>query len=304
LSPPTADPASGIPSELPDGIRPGGRYAQWRPAVPRYVVCDVDGTLVGPSAHASAEVTEAVERAQRAGIRVGFATGRMRRAVEPLYEQLAARGPHLLHNGAEVRADGRTVASLTLTPAQIDRLLAIAHDRDDAYLEVYTEDAYHVSAFDERARPHWELLGSSPASVLTSARDLDGAPALKATYAVFDPGAVPEVVEAVRGIGLAAGPAGSPRTPEIIYCNATHPQADKGSALTLACQHLGIEVTAAVAVGDAENDLPMLAVAGTAIAMAQAPEEVLAAAHLVVPDVDHHGVAVALGWAVRSLTGT
>ncbi len=299
MSPPTARPAPGDVPGLPDGIRPGGRYAQWRPTGPRYVVCDVDGTLVGPSSYASAEVAEAVDRAQQAGIRVGFATGRMRRAVELLYEQLAARGPHLLHNGAEVRADGRTVAALTLTPDQIDRLLTIAHARDDAYLEVYTEDAYHVSALDERARPHWELLGSPPASVLTSTHDLDGAPALKATYAVFDPGAVVEVVEAVRGIGLAAGPAGSPRTPAIVYCNATHPEADKGSALTIACRHLGIETTAAVAVGDAQNDLPMLAVAGTAIAMAQAPEEVLAAAHLVVPDVDTHGAAVALQWATR-----
>ena len=300
MSPLTSRPAPGDhPPRLPDGLRRGGRYAQWQPTVPRYVVCDVDGTLVGPSAHASAEVAEAVARAQHAGVRVGFATGRMRRAVEPLYEQLAARGPHLLHNGAEVRADGHTVASLTLTPEQIDRLLAVAHARDDAYLEVYTEDAYHVSVLDERARPHWELLGSPPASVFTSAHDLDGASALKATYAVFDPDAVAEVVKAVRGIGLAAGPAGSPRTPAIVYCNATHPQADKGSALRLACQHLGIEVAAAVAVGDAENDLPMLAVAGTAIAMAQAPAEVLAAAHLVVPDVDAHGAAVALDWAAQ-----
>ena len=299
MSPPTSRLAPGDRPGLPDGIRPGGRYTQWRPGVPRYVVCDVDGTLVGPSAHATAEVAEAVARAQQAGIRVGFATGRMRRAVERLYEQLAARGPHLLHNGAEIRADGRTVAALTLTPEQIDRLLEIAQARDDAYLEVYTEDGYHVSALDERARPHWELLGTPPASVLTSARDLGGAPALKATYAVFDPDAVAEIVEAVRGIGLAAGPAGSPRTPAIIYCNATHRDADKGSALTLACQHLGIEMAAAVAVGDAENDLPMLAVAGTAIAMAQAPDEVLAAAHLVVPDVDAHGAAIALDWATQ-----
>jgi Cof subfamily protein (haloacid dehalogenase superfamily) len=286
-------------TELPPGIRPGGRFGQWAPQPARYVVCDVDGTLVGPTAEASAEVVAAVDRAQRAGLQVGFATGRMRRAVQPLYEQLAARGPHVLHNGAEVRADGHTVASWTLTPAQVEQLLELARGRTDAYVEVYTEHTYHVSARDERARPHWELLGTSPASVIGSAADLGGQPVLKATFAVFEPEGVPEIVAAVRALGLIAGPAGSPRTPGIVYCNATHPEADKGHALLRACRHLGIDPAAAVAVGDADNDHPMLAVAGTAIAMGQAAPEVIDAAHLVVPDVDLHGVAVALDFCIE-----
>jgi hydroxymethylpyrimidine pyrophosphatase-like HAD family hydrolase len=56
-----------------------------------------------------------------------------------------------------------------------------------------------------------------------------------------------------------------------------------------------------VAVGDAANDLPLLAVAGTAIAMGQAAPEIIAASHLVAPGVDAYGAAVALdaaaaGW--------
>ena len=288
---------------LPAGVRPGGRFSSWRPAPVVYVVCDVDGTLVGPSAAASDEVVDAVAHAQQAGLRVGFATGRMRGAVEPLYAQLRARGPHVLHNGAEVRADGRTVARWTLTEAQVDELLALAHARDDAYVEIYTETTYHASAHDERAAPHWELLGGPPASVLTRAADLAGEPVLKATFAVFTEEGVAPVVAAVRELGLAAGPAGSPRTPGIIYCNATHPDADKGHALLRACAHLGVTPAAAVAIGDADNDRPMLEVAGTAIAMGQASAEVQQAAHLVVPDVDAHGVAVALELAVAQATG-
>jgi Cof subfamily protein (haloacid dehalogenase superfamily) len=279
---------------LPDGVEPGGRFATWRPRRARYAVCDVDGTLVGPTAHASDEVVAALARAQADDIRVGFATGRMRRAVEPLWRQLRALGPHVLHNGAEVRADGRTIAAWSLTTAQVDLLLAIARGRDDAYVEIYTEDAYHVSSLDERARPHWELLGGPPASVLASAGDLGGAAVLKATFGVFDPGAVDELADELRRAGMAAGPAGSPRTPTLTYCNATHPDADKGAALRRAMEHLGLDASEVVAIGDAANDQPMLAVAGTAIAMGQAEDDVIEAAHLVVPDVDHHGVAVAL----------
>jgi Cof subfamily protein (haloacid dehalogenase superfamily) len=279
---------------LPPGLRPGGRFEAWRPGVPAYVVCDVDGTLVGPSADATTEVVDAVDRAQRAGVRVGFATGRMRGAVDALHGQLHARGPHVLHNGAEVRADGRTVHAWTLTAGQVDALLAIAIDRDDCYVEIYPEDGFLASSWDERARPHWDILRQEPRGVITTAADLVGAPVLKATFTVFDLAAAPAIVAAIAEVGLLAGAAGSPRTPELTYVNATHPDADKGRALVRAAEHLGVDLADVVAVGDAANDLSMLAVAGTAIAMGQAEAEVLDAAHLVVPDVDAHGVAVAL----------
>ncbi len=288
-------------TSLPSGLLPGGRFADWRPgARPAYVVCDVDGTLVGPSAAATDEVVAAVDRAQAAGLQVGFATGRMRGAVQALQDQLHARGPHVLHNGAEVRADGRTVHAWTLGPDQVDALLEVARGRDDAYVEIYPEDGFHVSSWDERARPHWDILGREPTGVLERAAALDGEPVLKATFAVFDRAAVPGLIDAIGRAGLLAGAAGSPRTPELTYVNATHPDADKGRALARAADHLGVPMGTVVAIGDAANDLSMLAVAGTAIAMGQADDEVRAAAHLVVPDVDAHGVAVALdaciGW--------
>jgi Cof subfamily protein (haloacid dehalogenase superfamily) len=293
---------AGSPLPLPGSVLPGGRFAAWRPQRPRYVVCDVDGTLVGPEAHATDEVVAAVARAQAAGIRVGFATGRMRDAVGPLARQLGALGPHVLHNGAEVRADGHTVASWAIAPGQVEGLLALARGRDDTYVEIYTEGRYVASAWDERARPHWAILGRDPDAVIASPRELRGEAVLKATYVVFEEAAVLPVIEGITALGLVAGPAGSPRTPELHYVNATAPAADKGRALTAAAVHLGVDLAAVVAVGDAHNDLSMLAVAGTAIAMGQADDEVRDAAHLIVPDVDAHGVAVALdavvGWQV------
>jgi Cof subfamily protein (haloacid dehalogenase superfamily) len=290
----TASSPSTPPLPLPPDVLPGGRFDRWRPATPRYVVCDVDGTLVGPLAQATDEVVGAVGRAQAAGLRVGLATGRMRGAVGPLLAQLGATGPHVFHNGAEVHDGVRTIATWTVAPAQVDTLLTLARDRDDAYVEIYTDDRYLASSWDERARAHWDILGRAPDGVLTHAADLAGAEVLKATFAVFDPAAVDEVVAAIGATGLLAGPAGSPRTPHLHYVNATDPAADKGQALTAAAAHLGITLAETVAIGDAENDLPMLAVAGTAIVMGQADAEVRAAAHLVVPDVDAHGVAVAL----------
>lgn len=285
------------PSDLPAGVRPGGRHDAWRARPVDYVVADVDGTLVGPHPEAAVEVVEAVAHAQEAGIDVGFATGRMRLAVEPLWEQLRANGPHVLHNGAEVRHHGETVAAWPLDAEHLEHVLELARDLD-ACLEVYLPDGYLVSSLDDRARPHWRLLGHEPLGIVRHAADVVG-PVLKVTFAVFDPAEVPAVVEALAGAGLRAGPAGSPLTPDITYVNGTHPDASKGTALVRAAEVHGTPLEAVACIGDADNDLPMLEIAGTAIAMGQADAAVVAAAHLVVPDVDAHGVALALRTLVR-----
>ena len=272
-----------------------GRRGDWLPpAGVRYVVCDVDGTLVGPELLARPSVVDAVGRAQDAGVRVGYATGRMRDAMAVLHDQLGAQGPHLLHNGAEVRADGHTIASWPLPDGAVRELLALAARRDDAYLEIYTESGYLASSLDERAAPHWELVGAPPRGVITRAEELDGTVVLKATFTAFEPAATAELVAASEALGLSAGSATSPRTPDLAYVNVTHPQADKGRALVYAAGHLDVPLSQVVAVGDAANDLSMFAVAGTTIAMGQADAHVRDAAHLVVPPVDDDGVVAAL----------
>jgi Cof subfamily protein (haloacid dehalogenase superfamily) len=289
---------------LPDGLLPGGRFADWQPRACRYLVCDVDGTLVGPEPGPTAAVVAAVARAEAAGIRVGYATGRMRDGVGGLHDALGARGPHVFHNGAEVRADGETVATWSLTPAQVDRLLAIAAAHADVYLEVYGVSGYHVSDRDERARPHWDLLQVEPLGVLDAAASLPPGPVPKATFTTFSPAAQAWLEEQLKGLDAELGVAGSPLTPGMVFTNVNQPGATKGAALAAAAAHLGIPLEATAAIGDASNDRSMLAVTGTAIAMGQAEPDVVDLAHLVTRDVHADGLATAidalLGWNAAS----
>lgn len=287
---------------LPDGFRPGGRFSRWDPAPPQYVVADVDGTLVGTSGVPTDEVVAAARAAFDAGVRVGFATGRMRLAVADLWDRLRLPGPHVLHNGAEVRADQRTIAAWPLPAEGVEAVLELA-DTLDLYVELYVEDGFLVSRWDERARPHWDLLGHDPLGVVTDPDEVDE-PVLKATFGLFEPEQVSRLVDALRGAGLAAGPAGSPVTPHITYVNATDRRVDKGAAVAAAAGHLDVPLASVVAIGDAANDAPMLAVAGTAIAMGQADDDLHDAAHLVAPSVDDDGVAAVLRAVADGTLGT
>ena len=69
---------------------------------------------------------------------------------------------------------------------------------------------------------------------------------------------------------------------------------DKGRALGVAATHLGLELAAVMAIGDGPNDLPMLQVAGTAVAMGQSSDAVKRSAHLITSSIDEEGVARAL----------
>ena len=69
---------------------------------------------------------------------------------------------------------------------------------------------------------------------------------------------------------------------------------DKGSGLQALCRCLNIPISAAIAIGDSENDRPLLRDAGLPLAMGNAIADVKAAAQYVMPDCDHDGVAEAI----------
>ena len=279
---------------LPPGLRPGGRFELWQPGPVRYVVADVDGTLIGPLALATPAVAEAIGRVEAAGIRFGYATGRMRDGVRDLHEQLGATGPHILHNGAEVRFAGRTIASWSLDPGDVGVLLDLAAANEDLFVEIYGTSGFHVSSWDERGRGHWDLIGAEPLGLITGPDQIGGGPVPKATFVAFTDEARDWLLAELGRLDVEVGTATSPRLPGISFTNVNRPGATKGAALLAASEHLGVTPGAVAAIGDAANDASMFAVAGTAIAMAQAEPEIRDAAHLVTRSVDENGVASAL----------
>ncbi len=282
-------------------LTPGGRHDEWEPTTAELVALDVDGTLIGLDGQVSAAVVAAIARARGAGMHLGLATGRMADGVADVLDRTGLPGPHIFFNGAQVRRDDEVLASWPL-PADVLSTLLDACDDAEVYLEVYVDGGFLVNRMDDRARPHWDLLGQEPAGVLTDVADLaDEVP--KVTAVAFDRRGVERVVAMMEDLGVRAGPANSPATPGLHYVNGNSPEADKGRALLAAAEALGIAPGATVAIGDERNDLAMLEVAGTAIAMGNATRQVRDMAHLVAPDVEQHGAAAALDAAAAHWRG-
>ena len=65
------------------------------------------------------------------------------------------------------------------------------------------------------------------------------------------------------------------------------------------CRLLDIPLDSCIAVGDADNDIPMLRAAGLGVAMGNAPEYVKTAADRIVSDLDHGGCAEAINFLLN-----
>ena len=101
----------------------------------------------------------------------------------------------------------------------------------------------------------------------------------------------------LRALGLCSVTASTPENIEI-----TSPLATKAKALETLCTLLGIEAEHVLAMGDSDNDLPMLEFAGIGVAMANGEAHIKAAADMIAEDCNHFGAAKILEQLLKERT--
>ena len=86
------------------------------------------------------------------------------------------------------------------------------------------------------------------------------------------------------------------------FLEFAHPDVSKGSGLAFVAERLGFTAAETVAAGDGENDRELLDWAGFGVAVANAHDDILRRADLVVPSVEEEGVALLLEAYLDSLS--
>ena len=252
---------------------------------PRLVATDLDGTLVRSDGTVSDYTAEVLAAVEALGVPVVFVTGRPLRWTEEVFEHVGAHGLAVVSNGALVWdvARHRPALERPIQPElglEVCELLRAALPGTTYAVETLAGIDLEPGFLERVTLPE----GSRRAPI----DELFDRPALKllARHERLAPQEFWDLAEqAVAGRLV------------ITWSSATSlleisaPEVTKASTLAMVAADLGLGPADVLAFGDMPNDLPMLAWAGSAYAMANAHPTVLEVAHHVAPSNDEDGVA-------------
>ncbi|MFD1319563.1 HAD family hydrolase [Micromonospora sonneratiae] len=253
----------------------------------RWIVTDLDGTLVDRSLRMVPRSRAALHRFRQDGGQVVIATGRSRESAAPYYAELELTGPAILLNGAQV-------CDLSTGEVLLDRRLSTsAWVGVSRLLDDLPEEAAGVAFVGGRAYRVAESV------LLDAYAARDGLTIEPVTsWDDLPTGGVSKAMVICASSMVAGGVAGRAALPgvttlvsEPTYVELLPAGTDKGTALTWLARHCQVPLDEVAAVGDNPNDIPMFAVAGLAAAVYGGHPDACAAATVVVGRCDEGAVA-------------
>lgn len=259
---------------------------------------DLDGTVLDHDLIILPEVQQAIRAAQARGTCVTLATGRMFSSTLPYADQLGIDAPLICYQGALIRhpRTGQTYAHAGMpgeAAAEAVRMLLAEGIFVVAYIDEQLWVAERRPELDTYLRWHPEEVEVVVAPDLAEvAAGAGRAPAPTKLLFMAEPAVVERTV--ARLGAHFAGRLTALRS-HALFGELTALGISKGAALAALAAQMGVAREQVIAIGDQENDLPMLAWAGLGLAMGNAPASVRAAAAAVLPPVGEAGVA----WAIR-----
>ncbi len=253
----------------------------------KLVAIDLDGTLLKDNKTVSPRTIQTIQQCVEQSIHIVIATTRGLSFVKPFYEQLGLRDPIICASGAEIweTLSGPLWMRHTMPKSSAEAIARLADEygwwlsttiNDMRYwLEQPHEKA--ISAPDLRyVKTNLEAVTDAPVRIVTKHTD-----AIIAIDALCKQGFAdvcrPEIFHNPDG------------TLESLVVVA--PQADKGEALKIVCKKLHINMQHVMAIGDNNNDVPMIEIAGLGVAMGNALQAIKDKANIVTNSNEDDGVA-------------
>lgn len=253
---------------------------------------DLDGTLLSSQNQVSPRALEAINHALEAGLMIVPATGRGSASARKALREIEALPWFITSNGAMIEhaqdPELTTVRTISgqLASSVIDHLRRCSTEYTFAWL---SNDGF--GAEESFAWLHRDFLnrrrvapisdvnpdGDDLIKILVGGATRNGRRLLQRIIADLDQIGGADVITV----------AGS----DAAFVELTAAQVNKGTALALLCEHLGIANASTLAIGDQDNDRQMLSWAGYSVAMANATEPIRASSNAITSNNDEDGVA-------------
>ncbi len=268
------------------------------PAI-KLLAIDIDGTLLTPEKTVSERTRAAIQMAQAQGIIVTLATGRRYGNSKPFADELGIAIPLITCDGALIihHPDG-TILDANLLPA------AIAHQAAAIMISKGVQPiVQHINGTVEENWSGHEEFDNPELAIyrklfpkmrrMSHATLCQGQPDPLRVVAFTSEETIANLIPEMRQLPCAWNSLtrGNYDCAEISIMNQT---CSKATGVARLAQHLGIELSQVMAIGDNNNDIEMLQEVGWGVAMGQASEQVKASANTITTSNTEDGVAVAI----------
>ena len=256
----------------------------------KLVVCDIDGTLVDDHKKISLKNREAMDLFREQGGEISLATGRIEKSVAAYCRELEIKVPIILYNGAKIfhPLTGEVIRELCLSQEEVDQAVSMMdnfpldfifysggeayilrssqavrqYEKGDGFLCEIEQD---IAVIRQKRITKILIIGNS--SFFLGFRE---------TFTA-NPACLANLVQS-----------------EETYLEILPEGVNKGAALRVLAEHLGLSLKEVICFGDNLNDLEMIQIAGVGVAMGNGRQEVQDSADIVAPRNTDDGVGTVL----------
>ena len=234
-------------------------------------VSDIDGTLLVSGKNISQKNIDAVKKMVDAGITVTLGTGRMYHAALPIAQALGVNVPLITYNGALIKSTDGKIFYENPLPPEIVVGITNFFEKNNWYVQNCSDDKLHFPVYNDYAKYYennqkvrGEVIGWEEMKKKTShvCKMLGISSGLEETE---------KISAAVR---KEFGDKVSITRSTEIFNEIVCPGVSKAAAIKILAEKIGVKISEVMAIGDSNNDLPMLKAAGKSIAMGNANAEV------------------------------
>ena len=253
----------------------------------KIVFVDLDGTLKDSSQKISIRNKKVFEKLMDKGVQIVFATGRSLPYTVSLSKQFSTSSYVISSNGAEIYNYGsqRKLYQSVLSKENLNKLSEIIKKYNlyfiaNCFLNSYTNKDFgdpgkkHVSAIEE--------ISEDISQLIVESYSLDSMKLFRRDIADM------------TGIKISNKSRNVNDSNKILFYDITCSDVSKGNAVKILCNHLGIKLEDAMAIGDSDNDIEMLQSVGVSVAVSNATESLKSVASITTNSNDEEGVAVIL----------
>ena len=271
----------------------------------KLVASDLDGTLLNKNKEITPRLFSALKKLDELGIYFVPSTGRPFGTVPQAIKELPFLKYVITSNGATIydAVEQKNIIENYLTPEAVDAVIEIARELP-VITEYFIEGKAYIAkkVYDDLSpfnltESHVTYIKNSRTPVEDFWNEMKrNNTVLENINLVFaDMELRKETWNRLKALGLASVTAATTKNIEITSLYAT-----KAKALEKLCEVLGFTRENVLAMGDGDNDMPMIQFAGIGVAMANGEKHIKQAADIIADDCNDFGAAKILEQIIES----